>query len=452
MCSDWDGSERNLKGAVWRRALPDFEEYRQYESPSVISLGEEVLRSSLSCRTGEGAGAAQKGHLAGGGGREAESSSLAKVGGRGVATRGADPRATWPPLKCRRVEAEKSSKQGATKQWVSEGNRRPPRPTSSSTGYVRTGGTARRPRAGSRGSKLARQIRQEAKSDVEQWVSEGNRRPHLSVVLVGDNPGSHSYVLNKTKAAADVGISSETILKPADISEKQLLELIDKLNNDSNVDGLLVQLPLPEHIDERKVCNAVVPGKDVDGFHVVNVGKMCLDQRTMLPATPSGVWEIIKRTGIPTLGKNVVVAGRSKNVGMPIAMLLHTDGRHERPGGDATVTISHRYTPKDQLRQHTQIADIVVAAAGIPNLITADMIKEGAAVIDVGINRVQDPVTGKPKLVGDVDFEGVKRKASFITPVPGGVGPMTVAMLMKNTIIAAKKLLTKPAALGITAP
>ncbi|XP_041088189.1 bifunctional methylenetetrahydrofolate dehydrogenase/cyclohydrolase, mitochondrial [Polyodon spathula] len=302
------------------------------------------------------------------------------------------------------------------------------------------------------GRKLARQIRQEAKSDVEQWVSEGNRRPHLSVVLVGDNPGSHSYVLNKTKAAADVGISSETILKPADISEKELLELIDKLNNDSNVDGLLVQLPLPEHIDERKVCNAVVPGKDVDGFHVVNVGKMCLDQSAMLPATPSGVWEIIKRTGIPTLGKNVVVAGRSKNVGMPIAMLLHTDGRHERPGGDATVTISHRYTPKDKLRQHTQIADIVVAAAGIPNLITADMIKEGAAVIDVGINRVQDPITGKPKLVGDVDFEGVKRKASFITPVPGGVGPMTVAMLMKNTIIAAKKLLTKPAALGLTAP
>ncbi|MGH0160268.1 UNVERIFIED_CONTAM: hypothetical protein FKN15_058956 [Acipenser sinensis] len=178
------------------------------------------------------------------------------------------------------------------------------------------------------GRKLARQIRQEAKSDVEQWVSEGNRRPHLSVVLVGDNPGSHSYVLNKTKAAADVGISSETILKPADISEKELLELIDKLNNDSNVDGLLVQLPLPEHIDERKVCNAVVPGKDVDGFHVINVGKMCLDQSTMLPATPWGVWEIIKRTG------------------------------------DATVTISHRYTPKEQLRQHTQIADIVVAAAG----------------------------------------------------------------------------------------
>ncbi|XP_006031205.1 bifunctional methylenetetrahydrofolate dehydrogenase/cyclohydrolase, mitochondrial isoform X2 [Alligator sinensis] len=291
------------------------------------------------------------------------------------------------------------------------------------------------------GRKLARQIRQEARHEVEQWVAAGNKRPHLSVVLVGENPASHSYVLNKTKAAADVGISSETILRPASVTEEELLDLIVKLNDDTNVDGLLVQLPLPEHIDERKICNAVTPDKDVDGFHVINVGRMCLDQYTMLPATPWGVWEIIKRTGIPTLGKNVVVAGRSKNVGMPIAMLLHTDGRHERPGGDATVTISHRYTPKEQLKQHTILADIVVAAAGIPNLITADMIKEGAAVIDVGINRVQDPVTAKPKLVGDVDFEGVRKKASYITPVPGGVGPMTVAMLMKNTIIAAKKLL-----------
>ncbi|KAM6432068.1 bifunctional methylenetetrahydrofolate dehydrogenase/cyclohydrolase, mitochondrial [Liasis olivaceus] len=291
------------------------------------------------------------------------------------------------------------------------------------------------------GQKLARQIRQEACHEVEQWVAAGHKRPHLSVVLVGENPASHSYVLNKTRAAADVGISSETILKPASVTEEELLDLIVTLNHDANVDGLLVQLPLPDHIDERKICNAVNPEKDVDGFHVVNVGRMCLDQYSMLPATPWGVWEIIKRTGIPTLGKNVVVAGRSKNVGMPIAMLLHTDGRHERPGGDATVTISHRYTPKEQLKQHTILADIVVAAAGIPNLITADMIKEGAAVIDVGINRIQDPVTAKPKLVGDVDFEGVKQKASYITPVPGGVGPMTVAMLMKNTIIAAKKML-----------
>ncbi|NWZ73826.1 MTDC protein, partial [Acrocephalus arundinaceus] len=214
------------------------------------------------------------------------------------------------------------------------------------------------------GRKLARQIRQEARHEVQQWVAAGNRRPHLSVVLVGENPASHSYVLNKTKAAADVGISSETILRPASITEEELLELIGKLNNDMAVDGLLVQLPLPEHIDERRVCNAVSPHKDVDGFHVLNVGRMCLDQDSMLPATPWGVWEIIQRTGIPTLGRNVVVAGRSKNVGMPIAMLLHTDGSHERPGGDATVTISHRYTPKEQLKQHTIRADIVVAAAG----------------------------------------------------------------------------------------
>ncbi|RMB91075.1 hypothetical protein DUI87_32673 [Hirundo rustica rustica] len=196
------------------------------------------------------------------------------------------------------------------------------------------------------GRKLARQIRQEARHEVQQWVAAGNRRPHLSVVLVGEDPASHSYVINKTKAAADVGISSETILRPASITEEELLELISRLNNDAAVDGLLVQLPLPEHIDERRVCNAVSPHKDVDGFHVLNVGRMCLDQDSMLPATPWGVWEIIQRTGIPTLGRNVVVAGRSKNVGMPIAMLLHTDGSHERPGGDATVTISHRYTPK----------------------------------------------------------------------------------------------------------
>ncbi|XP_061119749.1 bifunctional methylenetetrahydrofolate dehydrogenase/cyclohydrolase, mitochondrial-like [Conger conger] len=296
------------------------------------------------------------------------------------------------------------------------------------------------------GRKMARQIRNEAQVEVEEWVSVGNRRPHLSVVLVGDNPASHSYVLNKTRAAAAIGISSETILKPSSTSENELMDLILKLNSDDKVDGLLVQLPLPDHIDERRVCNAVIPQKDVDGFHVVNVGRMCLDLSAMLPATPWGVWEILKRTGIPTLGRNVVVAGRSKNVGMPIAMLLHTDGRHERPGGDATVTISHRCTPKDQLRQHTKIADIIIAAAGIPNLITADMIKEGAAVIDVGINRVQDPVTGRDRLVGDVDFEGVRQKASFITPVPGGVGPMTVAMLMKNTIKAARNQLLQRSA------
>uniref|UniRef100_A0A2K5NE94 methenyltetrahydrofolate cyclohydrolase n=1 Tax=Cercocebus atys TaxID=9531 RepID=A0A2K5NE94_CERAT len=277
------------------------------------------------------------------------------------------------------------------------------------------------------GRKLAQEIKQEVRQEVEEWVASGNKRPHLSVILVGENPASHSYVLNKTRAAADVGINSETIVKPASISEEELLNLINKLNNDDNVDGLLVQLPLPEHIDERRICNAVSPDKDVDGFHVINVGRMCLDQYSMLPATPWGVWEIIKRTGRYT--QNCM----SVNIIKVTSIVFFL--------GDATVTISHRYTPKEQLKKHTILADIVISAAGIPNLITADMIKEGAAVIDVGINRVHDPVTAKPKLVGDVDFEGVRQKAGYITPVPGGVGPMTVAMLMKNTIIAAKKVL-----------
>ncbi|XP_064272366.1 bifunctional methylenetetrahydrofolate dehydrogenase/cyclohydrolase 2, mitochondrial isoform X2 [Passer domesticus] len=299
------------------------------------------------------------------------------------------------------------------------------------------------------GTKLAHQVLKEVRRDVESWISAGNQRPHLTVILVGDNPASHIYVRNKIKAAAAVGmsckcsfgISSEIILRPKDISQEELLDMTVKLNKDSRVSGLLVQLPLPDHIEERTVCNAIAPEKDVDGFHIMNVGRLCLDQPSIIPATAAAVWEIIKRTGIQTFGKNVLVAGRSKNVGMPISMLLHTDGEHERPGGDATVTITHRYTPKEQLKIHTQLADIVIVAAGIPKLITTDMVKEGAAVIDVGINHIHDPLTGKTKLVGDVDFEEVKKKAAFITPVPGGVGPMTVAMLLKNTLLVAKKLI-----------
>ncbi|XP_064306815.1 bifunctional methylenetetrahydrofolate dehydrogenase/cyclohydrolase 2, mitochondrial isoform X1 [Phalacrocorax carbo] len=255
------------------------------------------------------------------------------------------------------------------------------------------------------GTKLAKQVLKEVQRDVESWISFGNKRPHLTVILVGDNPASHTYVRNKIKAAAAVGISSEIILRPNDISQEELLDMTVKLNKDSTVSGVLVQLPLPDHIDERTVCNAIAPEKDVDGFHVMNIGRLCLDQPSVIPATAAAVWEIIKRTGIQTFGKNVVVAGRSKNVGMPISMLLHTDGEHERPGGDATVTITHRYTPKEQLKIHTQLADIVIVAAGIPKLITTDMVKEGAAVIDVGINHIHDPLTGKTKLVGDVDFE-----------------------------------------------
>uniref|UniRef100_A0A8C6UYQ9 Methylenetetrahydrofolate dehydrogenase (NADP+ dependent) 2 like n=1 Tax=Neogobius melanostomus TaxID=47308 RepID=A0A8C6UYQ9_9GOBI len=281
------------------------------------------------------------------------------------------------------------------------------------------------------GRELARQIHREIQRDVEEMVTQGNMRPHLAVVIVGDDPASHTYVRNKTRAANILGISSDTVVRPSSVSQEELLELIDKMNRDWRVSGLLVQLPLPGHINERAVCNAIAPEKDVDGFHIVNIGKLCLDQRSMIPATPAAVWEIIKRAGIETVGKNVLVAGRSKNVGMPIAMLLHTDRYHERPGGDATVTITHRCTPREQLKELTNLADIIIAAAGVPGLITADMVKEGAAVIDVGINRIHNPNTGKLRLIGDVDFEGVKQKAGFITPVPGGVGPMTVAMLMK---------------------
>uniref|UniRef100_A0A803VHZ7 methenyltetrahydrofolate cyclohydrolase n=1 Tax=Ficedula albicollis TaxID=59894 RepID=A0A803VHZ7_FICAL len=213
------------------------------------------------------------------------------------------------------------------------------------------------------GTKLAHQVLKEVHRDVESWTSAGNQRPHLTVVLVGDNPASHIYVRNKIKAAAAVGISSEIILRPKDISQEELLDMTVKLNRDSRVSGLLVQLPLPGHIDERAVCNAIAPEKDVDGFHIMNIGRLCLDQPSIVPATAAAVWEIIKRTGIQTFGKNVLVAGRSKNVGMPIAMLLHSDGEHERPGGDATVTITHRYTPKEQLKIHTQLADIVIVAA-----------------------------------------------------------------------------------------
>ncbi|XP_061116270.1 bifunctional methylenetetrahydrofolate dehydrogenase/cyclohydrolase, mitochondrial-like [Conger conger] len=291
------------------------------------------------------------------------------------------------------------------------------------------------------GTELARQIHREIQRDVEELVSQGNKRPHLSVIRVGNDPASRSYVRNKTKAATALGICSEMLVRPASVSQEELLEMIDTLNRDWRVSGLLVQLPLPEHINERAVCNAIAPEKDVDGFHIVNIGKLCLDQRSMVPATPAAVWEIIRRTGIQTVGRNVLVAGRSKNVGMPIAMLLHTDRRHERPGGDATVTIAHRCTPKEQLKELTCLADIVIAAAGVPNLITADMVKPGAAVIDVGISRIQDQ-TGTVRLIGDVDFEGVKTKAGFITPVPGGVGPMTVAMVMRNTVTAARNALT----------
>ncbi|KAL5239562.1 hypothetical protein ACI65C_006972 [Semiaphis heraclei] len=289
------------------------------------------------------------------------------------------------------------------------------------------------------GKSIANTILNELRLETQEWVLKGNRPPHLVAVLVGQNPASKIYVSNKMKAAKVVGIETNTMKFSASTSENELLACIKCLNHDENVDGILVQLPLPDHITERTLCNAVAPHKDVDGFNIVNIGRFCLDMQCLGPCTPLGVHELIRRTGISTLGKNAVVCGRSKNVGMPIAMLLHADNAGETSAMDATTTICHRYTPPDQLALFTKTADIIVSAAGVPNLIRADMVKPGAAIIDVGITRVEDPKTSKSYLVGDVDFDKVKEVAGYITPVPGGVGPMTVAMLMRNTIAAAKK-------------
>lgn len=290
------------------------------------------------------------------------------------------------------------------------------------------------------GKAIAGDIRREIRKDIEQYIGEGNRPPHLTAILVGDDQASETYVRMKMNAAKEVGITSETKRLPTTTTEQELLDIIHSLNNDNNVDGILVQLPIPEHMNERKICNAVARDKDVDGFNILNVGRMCLDMETMIPATPLGVIELLKRTGIETFGKNVVVAGRSKNVGMPIAMLMHTDGRHDINGMDATVTICHRFTPAKELAKYCSMADIIITATGKPGLITKEMVKPGACVIDVGITRIIDPNTGKSKLVGDVDFDEVREVAGYITPVPGGVGPMTVAMLMHNTFTAAKNL------------
>ncbi|XP_035791104.1 bifunctional methylenetetrahydrofolate dehydrogenase/cyclohydrolase, mitochondrial-like isoform X3 [Anopheles albimanus] len=290
------------------------------------------------------------------------------------------------------------------------------------------------------GKQIAADIRSELRQQISSWIAQGNRSPQLTAILIGDDPASATYVKNKMKAAEDVGIQSTTETYGNDITEEELINRIYQLNEDDTVDGILVQLPMPGHINERKVCNSVSCDKDVDGFNERNVGRLCLDMNTLIPCTPLGVQELLKRANIETFGKNAVVVGRSKNVGMPIAMLLHADGRNDTCAMDATVTICHRFTPPDELKQFCRRADIIVTATGVPGLIKADMIKKGATIIDVGITKVTNPATGKTKLVGDVDFEGVCKVAGYITPVPGGVGPMTVAMLMKNTFIAATKL------------
>ena len=280
------------------------------------------------------------------------------------------------------------------------------------------------------GPEVAGQIYDELRVRIEKLKSEGVM-PGLAVILVGDDPASQVYVRNKGRKCEELGMRSETIVLPAETSEEELLSRIDALNKDPAIHGFLVQLPLPKHVDEDKVIQAIDPNKDVDGFHPVNVGNMLIGKPGFLPATPAGVQQMLVRSGIETAGKHVVVVGRSNIVGKPMASLM------VQRGADATVTVVHSRT-KD-LASITRQADILIVAIGKARFITADMVKDGAVVIDVGTNRIEDPTHPKgSRLVGDVDFDEVSKKASAITPVPGGVGPMTICMLMANTVKAAE--------------
>jgi methylenetetrahydrofolate dehydrogenase (NADP+)/methenyltetrahydrofolate cyclohydrolase len=284
------------------------------------------------------------------------------------------------------------------------------------------------------GVEIAKSIRAEIKRGIEELATSTGVTPGLAVVLVGEDPASQVYVRTKSKACAEVGIYEETKRLPADTSEDDLLRLIRELNAEKKFHGILVQLPLPKHIDTQKVLNAVAPEKDVDGFHPINIGKLVAgEDDCFLPCTPAGIQQLLVRSGNSPEGKHVVVVGRSNIVGKPIANILV----QKKECANATVTICHTAT-KD-LGVHTRTADILIVAAGRPRTITANMVKDGAVVIDVGVNRVPDASAPKGyRLVGDVDFEGVKEKASAITPVPGGVGPMTVTMLLNNVLRAAK--------------
>ena len=283
------------------------------------------------------------------------------------------------------------------------------------------------------GKKIAAEMRIELKEEVAKMKEQGVV-PGLGVILVGDDPGSQSYVTAKERACENIGIYSDDNRLPASISQKELMALVGKMNNDSKINGILVQLPLPEGLDESEVLLAIDPAKDVDGFHPVNVGKMMIGEKSFLPCTPHGIVQLLIRSGVTIEGAEVVIVGRSNLVGKPLANMLI----QKKPNANATVTICHTRT-KD-LASHTKRADIVIAAAGRPNTVTADMVKEGVVVIDVGVNRIEDATKKKGyRLVGDVDFEAVKEKASLITPVPGGVGPMTITMLLYNTAESAKR-------------
>jgi methylenetetrahydrofolate dehydrogenase (NADP+) / methenyltetrahydrofolate cyclohydrolase len=282
------------------------------------------------------------------------------------------------------------------------------------------------------GKQIAADMRAKLRTDVAALAKKGIV-PGLGVILVGDDPASKSYVNSKERDCEEVGIYSDDNRLPASVSQKELMAHINRLNKDPRIHGILVQLPLPKHFDELEVLMAIAPAKDVDGFHPVSVGKMVTGQKAFLPCTPHGVVQLLIKSGVKIEGANVVIVGRSNIVGKPLANMLI----QKNPMGNATVTVCHTRTKN--LAEHTKKADIIVAAAGCPNTITADMIKDGAVVIDVGVNRVDDPTKKAGyRLVGDVDFENVKEKASLITPVPGGVGPMTRTMLLYNIVESAK--------------
>ncbi len=282
------------------------------------------------------------------------------------------------------------------------------------------------------GKLISSEIRGELKSEVEQLKKNGIT-PGLGVVLVGEDPASRSYVTAKEKACDDLGIYSDNRHIPAETTEEELLALIDTMNGDPKIDGILVQLPLPKHIDADKVIMRISPDKDVDGFHPQSIGKMIMGKDTFLPCTPHGVVKLLNYSGVQIEGAHVVVVGRSNIVGKPVANLLLDKSKN----GNATVTVCHSRTKN--IAEMTRQADILIAAIGKPQFIKADMVKEGVVIIDVGVNRIEDSTRKRGyRLVGDVDFEAIKEKASLITPVPGGVGPMTITMLMFNTVLSAK--------------
>ena len=283
------------------------------------------------------------------------------------------------------------------------------------------------------GKKTSNDIKDEIALEVQEIISSGGKTPHLAAILVGDNGASETYVNAKVKACERVGFDSTLVRLSEDVTEDKLIEEIIKINKNISIDGLIVQLPLPNHIDEKKIINTIDVKKDVDGFHPINIGNMTLNMPSFIPATPAGIIELLKRYNVDTVGKNCVVIGRSHIVGLPVSILM---ARNNFPG-NSTVTILH--SKSQNISEICLNADILIVALGKANFVTSDMVKEGACVIDVGITRLPSEVTKSGwKLLGDVDFKNVKKKASYITPVPGGVGPMTIAMLLKNTLIASK--------------